>query len=58
MTRKHFRKLADLVDGLDLGQVEKLRVAKAIADFCMVENERFDYVRFLDACGVHAKQDA
>src|SRR5512135_835781 len=51
MTRREFELLAAAIRDLDLPQPHlRPHLAEAIANVCEVGNERFDRVRFLDAC--------
>jgi hypothetical protein len=66
MTRKHFQAFADKIQeeieklrqrGIDPGTnpaafLHIKRAAEIFADVCLADNERFDYHRFMKACGI------
>ncbi len=51
MQRRHFELIADTIDGLDLPQADKQKVAKAFADRLQDTNAQFRAVQFYLACG-------
>ena len=59
MTRKDYVAIADLIDELyssgecDNNTLEE--VARGIARLCARGNERFDRIRFLEACGIEVQ---
>jgi hypothetical protein len=53
MTRKHFEAIASAIRELQHGDsIDIDKLARDIADVCAESNSRFDYSRFLRACGV------
>jgi len=51
MQRRHFELIAATIDGLDIEQAEKQKVAKAFADRLGDTNANFQADRFYLACG-------
>ena len=52
MTRKHFVAIAAAIKAYKGGKASVDETARAIADVCAQSNPRFNYARFLKACGV------
>lgn len=60
MTRKDYKKIAEVIkDRIDDTEADAdshyivlARLGRAIADIMEQDNDRFDRVRFLDACGI------
>lgn len=56
MSKKDFAGLAEIVRNFSLDETDSQDngtiLAKALADFCIKQNPRFDRARFLQACGV------
>ena len=46
MTRKHFKAIAEILNKNNASS----QIKTEFAMFCLGENERFDYARFLEAC--------
>lgn len=50
MSRKDYELIARVIAGLDLGEQERIRIARAFAYELLNTNPRFDTARFLGAC--------
>ena len=50
MSRKHFRKLAEAISGIEDAD-ERLRMAKLIGAVCNDCNDRFNWSTWASACG-------
>jgi len=54
MSKKHFNDFAKSVAALACDADTRRMIACMIADVCAAHSPRFDYGRFLTACGVRA----
>jgi len=54
LSRKHFNELAEIIRVSGLGMPDHIELARRMASFCAQHNPRFDYDRFMAACGVEA----
>ena len=52
MSRKHFIKLAEMVRTLPVDPGVRYMLASRLGSICAEMNPRFDFTRFLAACGV------